>query len=283
MQNLFENTKIIKLILIYFGTALFLCVISEIPAIKSSNLLNLDMLVLLCNLGILMYLALICTRTHIDVKKEIYSLKLGLKRKDIIFSILINITFSLGTLLTILCIMLYVSPSLINDLLNEGNQTDTNTLYSTIVNAVSASIIAPTAEEFIFRGVILNRAKLKFGVKKAMIISSILFAMIHYNLGMISAFVFGILMCLIYLKTKNIFVTSAIHTINNLIVSIVQVVSFFASNGEVQQNTVMPNFNLWWLLLGIFALIAALYMSAYFIKDNLKEIRHLKDNNNFNC
>lgn len=273
MKDFFQSIKIRKLVLVYVSVVVFLCIVSELTVVKSSKLLGENLFLLLCNLGILLWFILKLKKSSINVKKEIINLRSTLNSKDIICSILINITLTIGLFITVIYVVRYISPSLINEILNETNESDTGTLYSTIVNAIGASFIGPIAEEFMFRGVILNRLRMKMGIKKAIILSSILFGMIHYSLGVVSAVIFGICMSLIYLRTKNIFVTSLIHIINNFIVSVVQVISFIISKGVSQESITVNDFNLYWLVFGVLSLTTSLLMSGYFIKTTLREIK----------
>jgi membrane protease YdiL (CAAX protease family) len=271
MKEFFEGIKIRKLVLVYVSLVVVFCIISELPVVKSSKLFDENLLLLLSNLGVLAWFVLKLKKSDIDVKKEIINVKITLEKKDIVLSILINVTLTIGILVAAVYALLYVWPSGMKGLLDELNQTDTSTLYGTIVYAIGASFIGPIAEEFMFIGVILNRLKMKMGIKKAIILSSILFGMIHLELGIISAVVFGICMSLIYLKTKNIFVTSTIHMINNFIVSAAQVVSFLMSKGAPEQSITANDFNLYWLILGILSLIAGVSMFVYFIKTNWRK------------
>lgn len=271
MEEFFRSIRIRKLILVYVSVAVFFCIISELTVVKSSNLLDENLFVLLCNLGVLLWFILKLKKSRVEAKKEIINLRSALDIKDIVFSILINITFTFGIIILVIYVLRYGCSSYIKELLNELNQTDASSLYATIVTAISASFIAPIVEEFMFRGVILNRLKIKIGVKKAVLLSSILFGMIHCEVGIFSAIVWGICMSLIYLKTKNIFVTSAIHMINNFIASVLQVISFFMSKGAAQESITMNDFNVYWLIFGIFSLIAAALMFLNFIKTNWKE------------
>lgn len=271
MKEFFEGIKIRKLVLVYVSVVVLLCIISELPVVKASKLFDENLLLLLTNFGVLTWFIVRLKKSDIDMKEEIIKVKSILKKKDIILSILINITFTIGILVAAVYTLLYVWPSGMKGLFDELNQTDASSLYSTIVYAIGASFIGPVAEEFMFRGVILNRLKMKMGIKKAIILSSILFGMIHFELGMLSAVIFGICMSLIYLRTKNIFVTSTIHIINNSIVSAAQVVSFLASKGSPEQSITANDFNLHWLIFGILSLIAGVSMFVYFIKTNWRK------------
>ena len=89
--------------------------------------------------------------------------------------------------------------------------------FTFLLEAISSIIFAPILEELIFRGVLFNRLKIRTGVIAAMLISSTIFALGHEFGGIISAFLFGMCMCIIYLKTDNILMTMSIHFINNLV------------------------------------------------------------------
>lgn len=83
-------------------------------------------------------------------------------------------------------------------------------------------ICAPLIEELSFRGVLFNRLKIRIGIVPAMLASSLLFALGHEFGGMLSAFLFGMCMCVLYLKTDNIFVPMTVHFLNNLLICIME-------------------------------------------------------------
>lgn len=274
MDKFFENIKIRRLLMIYIGSVLILAVISELQFLNLTNILNIDMVVLLCNLIIIIWILFKMVKSKINIKEKIADLRSDLKISDVILSFLINVGLTVGILGTVCYIAAHLCPSAMNSLLNEVNETEASTVYSTIVYTVSAALVAPVAEEFMFRGIILNRLKIKFGVKKAVIISSILFGLIHSNLGILSAVVFGICMAVVYLKTKNIFVTVSIHCVNNLITCLGGIISLFTSSGSASQSSIITinDISLIWLIGGIIAIIASIMMSYYFFKRNKAEI-----------
>lgn len=91
-----------------------------------------------------------------------------------------------------------------------------------ILDSLTAIIFAPIIEELTFRGVLFNRLKIRTGIIPAMIISSFLFAIGHDFGGITSAFLFGICMCILYLKTDNILIPMAVHFLNNVFATIVE-------------------------------------------------------------
>lgn len=86
-----------------------------------------------------------------------------------------------------------------------------------IVGTFYISIMAPIFEEIIFRGIIFKGIKNEYNNKiKAIVISSILFALCHYvPYMMIFAFVFGLILSSIVNKTNNILYSLTLHIANN--------------------------------------------------------------------
>ena len=87
-------------------------------------------------------------------------------------------------------------------------------LYN-IIQVIAIVILAPIIEEILFRGIFLHRWGTKWSVRTAVITSSIAFGCLHFDF--ISASIFGLVLSLIYLKTKSLAVPIAIHFLNNLI------------------------------------------------------------------
>lgn len=81
-------------------------------------------------------------------------------------------------------------------------------------------ILAPVFEEFLFRGVLLRGILFKgFSPVYAVVISSALFALVHLNLLQgVHAFLLGVLLGGIYLKTGNFTIVVLGHMVSNLIV-----------------------------------------------------------------
>jgi len=77
------------------------------------------------------------------------------------------------------------------------------------------SVIPAITEEFIFRGVILGKLR-KYGETFAVLFSSITFSLLHGNLEQIPfAFVLGLALGLIVIKTGSILPSMILHFLNN--------------------------------------------------------------------
>ncbi|WP_407413148.1 CPBP family intramembrane glutamic endopeptidase [Methanobrevibacter sp.] len=101
-----------------------------------------------------------------------------------------------------------------------------------ILDAITAIIFAPVIEELVFRGVLFNRLKIRTGIIPAMLISSFIFGIGHDFGGMTSAFLFGICMCILYLKTDNILVPMTVHFINNVVATVLELTPFDAVTAQ---------------------------------------------------
>ncbi|MFD1030238.1 CPBP family intramembrane glutamic endopeptidase [Metaplanococcus flavidus] len=75
------------------------------------------------------------------------------------------------------------------------------------------AVIAPIAEEFVFRGVIMHRLMATFGLWKGVGLTSLIFSLFHINI--LSAFLFAIVASLLYLKTGTLLAPILLHIFNN--------------------------------------------------------------------
>ena len=86
--------------------------------------------------------------------------------------------------------------------------------------ALTLLISAPFAEEIINRGVILNTLKRSFSARISIIISGIIFVLIHIPAGgivlAIGAAIMGVILAIIYEKTDSLWVAITAHAVANL-------------------------------------------------------------------
>lgn len=78
-------------------------------------------------------------------------------------------------------------------------------------------VAAPILEEVFFRGLVLESLSRRWGGRAAVLVSSALFGLVHFPIlpQMVNAFVIGIVMGYIYLRTRSLVSVIAIHAINN--------------------------------------------------------------------
>ena len=192
------------------------------------------------------------------LRAEIFSIKNDIPEafspdilKTVLGVVILNIFFSYG--------MLYLSNSILDFVpsVNLFNSFLTGSLIATI-------FISPISEELIFRGVFLNRLQLAVPVVFAVLISSLLFAALHSFGSIFSAFIFGVCIAILYLKTDNIFVPIFAHFLNNLFAEIIVVMD---PNKILFTNTSVV------LVMSILAIVSFVII-LIFIIGNLKNLNN---------
>lgn len=85
---------------------------------------------------------------------------------------------------------------------------------------LSVFIVAPIVEEFVFRALIMTKLRNEVSKAISIIISAILFALIHFMAGGIitvaHAFLGGLIFALAYVKTKSLFPAIVAHIFGNI-------------------------------------------------------------------
>ena len=88
--------------------------------------------------------------------------------------------------------------------------------FDSLTFLIGAIILGPIFEEIIFRGIFLRGLLFSYSPKYAIIISSVLFGIIHVQPFQIwGAILLGLFFGLIYYKTQNIIITIILHSISN--------------------------------------------------------------------
>lgn len=100
-------------------------------------------------------------------------------------------------------------------------------------------IAAPILEELIFRGIILNGLLKKYSPIKSIIVSSVLFGIVHLNpWQFVSASIIGLFSGWIYYKTQKLTLSIIIHMVNNLFAFI----SMYVVDMETMMNQSISEF-----------------------------------------
>lgn len=88
--------------------------------------------------------------------------------------------------------------------------------FTTPSTIIAAVIVAPIGEEIIFRGMITKLLLEEYRPTKAILISALIFGIIHFNPAQIpGAFIIGILFGWLYYRTGSIIPGIVLHFINN--------------------------------------------------------------------
>lgn len=91
-------------------------------------------------------------------------------------------------------------------------------MKSPITSLIQVCVLAPVIEEILMREVVLGGLKKSCGTATALLISAALFACLHFNMVQtLSAFVCGIVLGLLYIRTNSVFCCMMAHGGYNLI------------------------------------------------------------------
>lgn len=99
----------------------------------------------------------------------------------------------------------------------------------------SIMLLAPLIEEFFFRGIILSKWSIKWGVKTGILTSSLLFAIIHFRFDIIPLFITGIILSILYFRTRCLLTSMLFHFLHNTTVTILNIIDYF-STSEIKRN-----------------------------------------------
>ena len=130
-----------------------------------------------------------------------------------------------------------------------GNATDltytTSTGIKEAVNYMSSfmsnfwlsilvvGIIAPVAEELLFRGIMFENFRKGFPQVAAVIIAAAIFGLLHITGGLlyfVSTFIIGIFACIVVIKTNSIIYPMVIHITNNIMSVILFKIGYYNFN-----------------------------------------------------
>ena len=102
------------------------------------------------------------------------------------------------------------------------NYSNYNNSTLQLYRVFSVLVLAPILEEIFFRYYLFGGLLKRYKISTALITSSILFALVHVDSlksirNIVPAFIFGVITCLVYFRTKNILNSIILHVFANTI------------------------------------------------------------------
>ncbi len=151
----------------------------------------------------------------------------AIQLKQILLITIVDLLFALSAAWLTLCGISFFAPGYIAERLERQSlTTDVPTLA---LWSLSAVVIAPLLEEFIFRGIIIHKLELKWGLLPGILISSLLFALLHFRFDVVPLFVMGLLYAFLYLKSNSLWPSICCHAAYNFGIISVPLVSRLSS------------------------------------------------------
>lgn len=210
-------------------------------------------------------LSFLCTFLVIYLvnKKRGVSVKFSFRVKNykmLFLSSLVVVTYVLG-------ISTPIYKSFLLPLFNGAGEELTNP-FNNLPFTISTIILAPVLEEILFRGLFLKGFLLKYSAKKAIIVSTILFAVIHLLPSqIINALLLGLFFGFIYYKTKSIGYTIVLHFLANLTSFVAGYINFKnAKSVSSPINDVYGDLSVYIIVVSVIILI----FSSIMLKKTLK-------------
>lgn len=93
-------------------------------------------------------------------------------------------------------------------------------LLAFILQLLFIAVLTPIGEEFAFRAVLTN-ALIKYGVWVSVIVSTIVFALVHgWNTALIPAVVVGVINGILFVRSRSVWPGVVVHAVNNAIITV---------------------------------------------------------------
>ena len=164
------------------------------------------------------------SRRRLDLRRFLGRLPKGYRWLPTIGILVPAVLFSMGTLIITLYLISLAAPGLVEsylaeDVFSDSSGSEVPKLYTAWL-LLSLLVLAPVVEEFLFRGILVNRWTTKWGIGKSVVVSSLLFGLPH-GLGVVGATLFGVVLALLYVRTRTLIVPIACHMANNLFVAVI--------------------------------------------------------------
>ena len=160
------------------------------------------------------WVAWVCRHSGVSVRRLVGRVPEGHKWLPALGILIATVAFSSGSWFVIAYGLSHVAPGLLGWLLETIESVPDGTIAYHMAWIVVAVLVAPVLEEVVFRGVLLSRWGFKWGIRKAIIASAVLFGFLHANV--IGIAMVGLITAILYFQTRTLIVPMAFHAANNL-------------------------------------------------------------------
>ena len=202
---------IVSMIIVIFISCI-LYITNGIDLIDNDNLLSL--------MSTTLFIIILLYKFRINKNKILLLIKDYIKKiniKELGSIIATQICLSMGISFLLIGIVYFKFPNILNELLSQSPVAEASTYSGLFISMLITVIGAPVMEELFFRAILFKRISRKLNIYIGMIVSSLVFGLLHIELAIIGAFIFGIASCILYIKYKNILIPMTVHLFNNLI------------------------------------------------------------------
>lgn len=167
----------------------------------------------------LLWMAFVCGSEHVKVGRLLRAPRAGnwLEAPAIALA---QLAFSLPSFAVLLYVLSLVVPGTVQGLLSHPERLALETGRMTAPAVLLLFVvIAPVAEELLFRGMLFHILASRWGVRPAMLAVAAVFAGLHPN--PIAMFIFSLLLSALYLKSRTLFFPILCHMTNNAVPALI--------------------------------------------------------------
>lgn len=194
-----------------------------------SEIFNNNFIVISIIYGSILLLCYLLIMYYLHKEHPQYSYNKGLSLKTVMMNSLLTLAFlSIINLLFALFVFTLGRIPLIKEYIENYNALMRNLTFTDgniFALVFSLAILTPIVEELLFRGIILSAFKAYFGEKAAIVLSALVFGIMHWNpIQSTYAFLLGLVLAYIYLKTQSIYSAIIFHMIFNFMGAVLQVI-----------------------------------------------------------
>lgn len=170
-------------------------------------------------LGVTSLLPLMQSKWKPNALKQIFGLTRAIQWKDFYIPlILFPLYFAASTAVILTIGELFPSLNLQETQDVGFNSENLTTVFEYVLAFVALVIMAPVAEELLFRGYLFGKTRPLVGAVAAALITSVLFGVVHGQLNVgLDTFILSLFLCWLRVKTDAVWACMILHGLKNLI------------------------------------------------------------------
>ena len=172
-----------------------------------------------------------CRRSGAGIRKLVGRVPDGYNWLPALGLLVVAGVFSIGTWYITAYGLSRIAPGIVEGILEISEPAFADSIVNGVMWAFIAVVLAPVLEEVLFRGILVNRWGMKWGVRTGIIVSSVLFGVCHL-MDTAGATAFGLIATVLYLQTRTLLIPIALHAANNVVFVLSEL--FFPSEGPVE-------------------------------------------------
>lgn len=165
----------------------------------------------------------VCRRSGTGIRQLVGRVPAGYNWLPALGLLVVAGLFSLGSWYVTAFGLSRIAPGMLVWLMEAGSLIPADSWVAGMMWMLTGVVFAPVVEEVIFRGILVNRWGVKWGIRSGIVVSSILFGVLH-AVDTAGATIFGLVAAVLYLQTRTLIVPIAFHAANNLVAMLLEFV-----------------------------------------------------------